>query len=330
MKKNYSFRDASVGFAGVFLVSVGVLLVIGALMYLLTQNYGYTTTELTGNAWLNYLNSFLIETGFLLFVLIYSKKQKIDIFHATRLKVKFDKKVFWIVLLLTFVVFFGSINFVAMFSTFASTFAPKVSSSVPVDNIWQLLGTIFFFAVVPAVCEELLFRGIIYNGLRRSLSAVVSIIVSALVFTVIHFSIYQTVYQLILGLVLGCLVYFTGSIVYGMIFHFVNNLLVLLLTYFSSVGNFVVFSSFGWLEILISFAIFAVAVVATVYIFKFLNSYTEKHKKYFDLEQTKQPILSTDKNENAEAVRTRTGDTVLFVLIAVACVLLWLFNSFGG
>lgn len=318
-------------FAGSLLSNIAVLFLISMITYLFINYLGYSSSEIYSNIWYIYLNSILCELGFFLLFIIYNKKNKIDYFEASRLKIKFDKKIVFAVIGLAFLVFFVSLNFTGMFNVWASSISSlSTSGSVPLDNFGQLLLSIIVFAIVPAVCEELVFRGIIYNSLRRKFGAGLSIAISAIIFMIIHFSIYQTVHQLILGLVLGCLVYFTGSIVYGIIFHFVNNLLVLLLSYFSSVGAFFSFSNFGVLEVVITTLIFAIGVLLTTLFFVFLNKYTKKHRNYLNLEKDSMVIESKDKDENAEAVRTRTTDISCMVLTMVVCVILWLFNSFGG
>ncbi|NCB48123.1 MAG: CPBP family intramembrane metalloprotease [Clostridia bacterium] len=331
MRKYYRFRDGSLGFAGVLLANMAVLVLMSIVVYVFTEFFGYSSTGLYTNMWIIYLNSFLCELAFFLLFIIYNKIQKIDFFTASRISFKFDKKIGSAVAGLALIVLFASLNFTNMFNYFASTFSSlSPSGSVPLDNIWQLLLSIVLFAVVPAVSEELVFRGIIYNAMRRKFGAKLSILLSAVVFVIIHFSIYQTVHQLIIGIVLGCLVYFTGSIVYGMIFHFVNNLFVLLLTYFSSAGAFFTFSSFGAMEIILTISILAVGVVAVIFFFVFLFSYTKKHKNYLNLEKSSKKIEPTDKNEVAQAQETRVADITYFVLIMAVCLIIWLFNSFGG
>jgi len=86
-------------------------------------------------------------------------------------------------------------------------------------SLWKLLLVI---AVTPAVCEELLFRGVILSGLRRY-GAWPAIIVSALLFALAHASIYRLLPTFCLGLLLGYIVVKTGSIWCSMLMHALNN-----------------------------------------------------------------------------------------------------------
>ncbi|MDR1940677.1 MAG: CPBP family intramembrane metalloprotease [Clostridiales bacterium] len=85
----------------------------------------------------------------------------------------------------------------------------------------------FFVAVIPAVFEEILFRGALLNGARRR-GSFFAVIYTAAIFMIFHGNPMQTVHQFLLGLVLGYVAVTTGKIVYGVILHFLNNLIALL------------------------------------------------------------------------------------------------------
>lgn len=77
-------------------------------------------------------------------------------------------------------------------------------------------------AITPALCEETLFRGFIFSGLRR-LGVVWAILLSAFLFGVAHSSIYRLLPTFALGLVLGFVLWRTGSIYCSMLVHALNN-----------------------------------------------------------------------------------------------------------
>ncbi|WP_437335958.1 ABC transporter permease subunit/CPBP intramembrane protease [Sorangium sp. So ce394] len=93
------------------------------------------------------------------------------------------------------------------------------------------LVVLLLVAVTPAVCEELLFRGLVYAGLRRAGPAV-AIGVSALLFGLAHGSVYRLLPTLSLGLVLGYARHRTGSVLPGALLHALNNGLAVSLLYF--------------------------------------------------------------------------------------------------
>ncbi len=98
---------------------------------------------------------------------------------------------------------------------------------LPLWTVWLVL------SITPAICEELLFRGMIYSGLRR-LGKWSAIVVSALLFAVAHSSIYRLLPTLFLGVLMGYLVWRSGSIYCSMLFHAVNNGLMATLVHLSS------------------------------------------------------------------------------------------------
>ncbi|MCL4811549.1 MAG: ABC transporter permease subunit [Vicinamibacteraceae bacterium] len=93
------------------------------------------------------------------------------------------------------------------------------------DEPLPLWTTWLFVALLPAVCEELLFRGFIMRGLRR-LGMWPAIVISALLFGLAHASIYRLLPTFALGIVLGYAAWRTGSIVTSMAVHALNNGLV--------------------------------------------------------------------------------------------------------
>ena len=84
--------------------------------------------------------------------------------------------------------------------------------------------------VLPAVLEEILFRGLI--ALDLSFSGVIrSALLSAALFALYHFSPAKTLYQFVLGFVFALVALKSGSVIPGMVLHFINNLVVLILCF---------------------------------------------------------------------------------------------------
>ena len=87
--------------------------------------------------------------------------------------------------------------------------------------------------VVPAVTEELFFRGAL-QGLVRPSGSAVAIFAPALLFSLLHLDLAQSITAFLCGLFLGWLAERTGSILPGMLLHFVNNSLAFLSLYLRS------------------------------------------------------------------------------------------------
>ncbi|MEN6405495.1 MAG: ABC transporter permease subunit/CPBP intramembrane protease [Thermoguttaceae bacterium] len=87
-------------------------------------------------------------------------------------------------------------------------------------DVWPLL---LLIAVVPAICEELAFRGFILSGFRRSSRVWRAIFFSAILFGVTHGILQQSLIASVLGVLLGWLAVQSGSILPGIAFHMVHN-----------------------------------------------------------------------------------------------------------
>ena len=99
-----------------------------------------------------------------------------------------------------------------------------------VTTIFELISLVIVYAVLPAVFEESLFRGLIQNKLKSS-SVVICVLLSGFVFSVYHCSLVQTVYQFVYGVMLAILVVKSKSIIPAIISHFLNNFVILTFNY---------------------------------------------------------------------------------------------------
>jgi sodium transport system permease protein len=85
---------------------------------------------------------------------------------------------------------------------------------------------LFTFALLPAVCEELAFRGFVLMGLLRRLGTGKAVLVSSLLFAIAHLTAFQFLPTFLIGLLLGYLALRSGSVYPGMILHALHNGLV--------------------------------------------------------------------------------------------------------
>jgi len=98
----------------------------------------------------------------------------------------------------------------------------------------NLNGVFVFVAIVIAapVIEELVFRGIILNGLLQKYSPVKSIIISSFLFGIVHLNPWQFVSALIIGIFSGWVYYRTRKLSLSILIHLVNNLVAFVGMYF--------------------------------------------------------------------------------------------------
>lgn len=90
-----------------------------------------------------------------------------------------------------------------------------------VDDLWYNL---LIVALVPAIGEELLFRGVLmrlFHEVTRNIHATVWI--SAAIFSAIHLQFYGFLPRMFLGILFGYLLVWSGSLWLPVIAHFINN-----------------------------------------------------------------------------------------------------------
>jgi uncharacterized protein len=110
----------------------------------------------------------------------------------------------------------------------------------PVKDIWDMLENyvlkivtayspleftvvVLAIAVTPAICEEFLFRGFVLSNLSLKSKAGPAIFFTGFLFAIYHFQPFNLIPLLVLGSFLGFVVYYSKSILTGIICHFLNN-----------------------------------------------------------------------------------------------------------
>jgi uncharacterized protein len=102
------------------------------------------------------------------------------------------------------------------------------------NNTTELLINLLIIALIPALFEEMFFRGTLQPlmiGFTKNVH--VGIGLGGLIFAAIHLNIHQIIPMFFLALVLGYLFHYTGSLLPGIIVHFCNNAFAVLVTYYS-------------------------------------------------------------------------------------------------
>ena len=102
-------------------------------------------------------------------------------------------------------------------------------SGIMGDNVFAAL---FVIALAPAVCEEMLFRGLILHALKARYRVVSAIVITAALFGAYHMSLVKFIPTGLLGLLLCYVVWRTGSIYPAMLMHFLNNAYSVVMTYY--------------------------------------------------------------------------------------------------
>lgn len=103
------------------------------------------------------------------------------------------------------------------------------SSYLPSLEGGLIVPAMLVIAVLPALIEEFMFRGVLLNNLRFSVGDVRTVFIVGFCFSLFHTSPEQTVYQFICGCAFAFLALRSGSLLPGILMHFFNNGMIIIL-----------------------------------------------------------------------------------------------------
>ena len=154
--------------------------------------------------------------------------------------------VFFIILNAPVIEWNKSISFPSFMSSFESWALLKEKQLesltlylVSFENNFEYLIGIMAIAIIPGFCEEYFFRGVLQKNLNLLLkNAHIAILLSSLLFSAFHLQFYGFFPRFFLGVFFGYLFYWSGSLMYPVIAHALNNFLSLTVFYAASSGLF--------------------------------------------------------------------------------------------
>lgn len=133
---------------------------------------------------------------------------------------------------------FGACMTVNILTVFLSALFPILGGTNSVQSYGNDTGTIIsmliVFAILPAICEEFVFRGIVMGSLRKY-GDKIAIVISALLFALLHQSLSTMIFAFCSGVILGIIRKSSDSLIPSMIVHFLNNALGAMMSVLSSV-----------------------------------------------------------------------------------------------
>jgi len=150
------------------------------------------------------------------------------------------------------------------------------STSVP-----ELLWVVVIIAVIPAVAEELLFRGLVLRSLQTAMSPMRAVIVTGILFGGYHLNPASFVPLAAIGIYLGFLALRADSLWVSMSAHFVNNLIATVALYFRMSDDFVVTGNAEQMSngmLLLTFWLFGVVFLLTTYYFLHITKGEPQHE----------------------------------------------------
>lgn len=116
------------------------------------------------------------------------------------------------------------IDFLAALQTTEEAIIDSIKGMLRMDSIWEMLLSLLVMAAVPAIGEELIFRGFIQRILAQwTAKPYLAIFLASLIFGLIHFEIERLLSIIALGMVLGLIYHWTKNLWVSIIGHFLFN-----------------------------------------------------------------------------------------------------------
>lgn len=138
----------------------------------------------------------------------------------------------------TFLIWFGAYQCMSAISLVLAYLFPKAYMAVGnsmnsfVTGL-PFLGSVIVIALVPAVSEEMLHRGLLQYSLQPLKRRWLILTCMGIYFGVFHLSLIRFLPMMFLGMVIAWLRQETGNMIYGVLFHFINNFFALAVTFLS-------------------------------------------------------------------------------------------------
>ena len=238
----------------VFLLILGVNIIIFSLLAVGTAYIIWQSISMNDPAIVRYVNSVTMVGTFGFTALLYA-------FIVNRRKsfayLKMDKGFKWNIVILLALIFCASMPALSWIIKWnEGLHLPQALSSIEQwmreqeemlatltkqmlseTSLSVLFANLLAMAIVPAICEELLFRGVLLSWLKDSFrNKHLAVWLSAIVFSAIHVQFFGFFPRMLLGVYLGYLFLWTGSLWASMTAHFLNNAVAIIAAYFFNIG----------------------------------------------------------------------------------------------
>lgn len=194
---------------------------------------------------LRYAQIIATVLGFLMPALIFSKQKNRPVFKYSNADIGFNPLFLLLIPALIFT-FYPIINvsyFINKIMPWSNWFqSGQDEYKILVDGLlkdssWLVfLLNIITVALLPAICEEWIFRGTLQKLFSEKLNIHLAVLLASIFFSLIHFEFSGFLPRIILGMFLGYLFYYSGSLWTSIFAHAVNNGAQVVLMYLNNKG----------------------------------------------------------------------------------------------
>lgn len=283
-KRNfYVTKDAGKIFLYALLLPLAFGLLFGYISIAIVKGSGVKIEESTNVIvemcnkfiWFAIINMLLTE---LVFFCLYFSYNKLNRIEQKSCNISFKKANVWTCLLCVFVGILSVFGFVLliegvfgnMFNAMGLLKNAGDTYQAPNNTVGYYFLNLFLLGIMPAICEELIFRGMIFQGLKEKFKPFTSVLLTALLFALMHQNIIQFIYPFILGFVLTVVMDKTNNLLYPMLIHGFNNFTTITIDFLNQKGVIKLsFLGMAWWWYILAF-VFAIATFAILFVlFKF-------------------------------------------------------------
>lgn len=302
MQNKFNTKDSSIS----FILAITLPNVLAFFILILAGIVTGDITKIESTIFYKILATTLSQIVFLSVYFFIIKRKKIKILDSIE-KEKLNFKQILILLLISLICLFLISPIINVFDAFLlklgiSAGSLPINLNDPLNFVYLLLT----LGVLAPICEELIFRGIIFNGLKEKGNKT-AVLISSLMFMLVHLNLSQTFYQLILGIILALVVLYTNNIFSGILIHIINNSLVLVINYINPLF-------FDYRFLTTNYIILALVLLflAAILIYKLLEI-LKKSKKI------------DRKNKNIEKIELKTKNSTkdYYIFSIVFGIILW-------
>lgn len=344
-KNKYGLIDAFKCFFFLIIVTAGVSLIMQIVANIVASSSGRTYEQVASGEVFQILTYILSPTIFIVYFFVYNSVKKVSNKEALSDGQKISLLPISISMVLAVICIFLFTPFMNLIDYWFECLGYTVDNTIPLYQKMTTSGGYFFlgvfiFALLPAIAEELIFRGIIQKSLSTKLNGIATIALTTIMFTLMHGALQQTVYQLIVGIMLSYMMCVGGSIIYSIILHFFNNFFVLLFSTFDIVSylksdNTIYYNVFSQIFPFLLFLLGVVLVAILFWVLKYLRNknffrYDPKAKK--KIKKVEPVVLvESDKLKLKELWPNATYNEKIFILCSFVLVgLVWIINTISG
>lgn len=322
LKNEFEKKDAYY----LFTISLAVILLISLLTLVLAQQLKIYDDEGNLNELWFWIISIVNQLSLFFCVFVYSKINKIDYLKATRIKAEINPMTLFFAVIVGVGIFI-TVNPIQLWILQAlSKIGYTVNSSVPIGGgVTNIVLLIFVVVILPAFCEEQLFRGVITNGLQKT-GLVGACLISGALFMLYHVNPAQTVHQFIMGVALAYIALKSGSIVPSMIVHMLNNLIVVIIATSTAEGAGDAFVLNYWYVFL-----FGGLIITLLGLYGFMQKTKQTKIEKQESAQTKQQdtlVLNTARNKRS--TKKPVSEIMVLATGVAICLIFWISNLMSG